>query len=85
MGNEKSIREGNSNGNNPMFTLFVDNLPEDVSRRWVRYLFNKFSVVKDVYIPGKRSKVIGKNICFRSIRLQGLGKYGHFQREWALD
>ncbi|KAI8527296.1 hypothetical protein RHMOL_Rhmol12G0064100 [Rhododendron molle] len=60
VGNETSIREGKSNGTKPLFTLFVDNLPEDVSQRWVRYLFNKFGVVKDVFIPGKRSKVTGK-------------------------
>ncbi|XP_058219925.1 multiple RNA-binding domain-containing protein 1-like [Rhododendron vialii] len=51
--------------NNSMITLFVDNLPEDVSQRWVSHLFNKFGVVKDVFIPGKRSKVFtGKAFAF---------------------
>ncbi|KAF7146608.1 hypothetical protein RHSIM_Rhsim04G0048000 [Rhododendron simsii] len=45
-GNEKPIREGNNKGNNQMFTFFVDNLPEDVSQRWVRFfrLINHLSL-----------------------------------------
>ncbi|KAE9452391.1 hypothetical protein C3L33_15707, partial [Rhododendron williamsianum] len=50
--------------NNSTITLFVDNLPEDVSQRWVSHLFNKFGVVKDIFIPGKRSKVAGKAFAF---------------------
>ncbi|KAI8530511.1 hypothetical protein RHMOL_Rhmol11G0064800 [Rhododendron molle] len=47
-----------------MITLFVDNLPDDVSLRWVRYFFNKFGVVKDVFIPAKRSKAMGRVFAF---------------------
>ncbi|KAH7863185.1 hypothetical protein Vadar_014453 [Vaccinium darrowii] len=60
LGKENLIRGGKGNRNNPIFTLFVDNLPADVSHRWVRNLFNKFGVVKNVFIPGKKSKVTGR-------------------------
>lgn len=67
LGKENLIRGGKGNRNNPIFTRFVDNLPTDVSHRWVRNLFNKFGVVKDVFIPGKRSKVTGRFFWFRSL------------------
>ncbi|KAI8570576.1 hypothetical protein RHMOL_Rhmol01G0045700 [Rhododendron molle] len=44
-------------GDQQFFTLYVDNLPEDVGRQWLRKTFNNFGVVKDVYIPLKRSRV----------------------------
>lgn len=45
-------------------TLFVDNLPEDVSQNWLRKTYSKFRVVKDVFIPLKRSKATGRNFGF---------------------
>lgn len=48
------------------FTLFIDNLPEDVGRIWLSKFFNQVGVVKDLYIPAKRSKVT--NWKFGSVR-----------------
>ncbi|KAG5542522.1 hypothetical protein RHGRI_022159 [Rhododendron griersonianum] len=42
-----------------MVTLFVDNIPEVRDLQWLSRTFNKFGVVKDVYIPRKRSKCTG--------------------------
>lgn len=47
-----------------LFSLFVDNLPEDTSHSWLKKLFNNFGVVKDVFILGKRSKATGKRFGF---------------------
>ncbi|KAH7837692.1 hypothetical protein Vadar_016784 [Vaccinium darrowii] len=54
----------NTNGNQSLLTLFVDNLPEDVNLSWLKHLFNKFGVVKDASIPTKRSKVSGRRFGF---------------------
>lgn len=51
-------------GDQQFFTLYVDNLPEDVGRQWLRKTFNNFGVVKDVYIPLKRSRVSGNRFEF---------------------
>lgn len=45
-------------------TLFIDNLPEFTSQAWLRKFFTKFGVVKDVFIPQKRSKVTGRKFGF---------------------
>ncbi|KAH7848851.1 hypothetical protein Vadar_009207 [Vaccinium darrowii] len=57
---------GKATGNDfhSMFTLFVDNLPDDVSIAWFKNLFNKFGVVRDAFIPLKRSKVTGRRFGF---------------------
>ncbi|KAH7838737.1 hypothetical protein Vadar_030471 [Vaccinium darrowii] len=47
-----------------LFTLFVDNLLEDVSQNWLRKTYSQFGSVKDVFIPSKRSKVTGTNFGF---------------------
>ncbi|KAL7193429.1 hypothetical protein ACSBR2_025108 [Camellia fascicularis] len=49
-----------------LFTLFVDNLPESVVPRKLHDLFNKFGVVKDVFIPQKKRKV--RNTRFGFVR-----------------
>ncbi|KAH7858180.1 hypothetical protein Vadar_020949 [Vaccinium darrowii] len=46
-------------GKQPLITLFVDNLPEDTSQPWLKMMFNKYGVVKEVFIPEKRSKATG--------------------------
>ncbi|KAH7859202.1 hypothetical protein Vadar_033039 [Vaccinium darrowii] len=46
------------------YTLFVDNLPEDVGILWFRNFFNKFGVVIDAFIPSKRSKVTNRRFGF---------------------
>ncbi|KAH7838672.1 hypothetical protein Vadar_029720 [Vaccinium darrowii] len=51
-------------GKQPLITLFVDNLPEDTSQPWLKMMFNKFGVVKEVFIPGKRSKTTGNRFGF---------------------
>ncbi|KAG5553592.1 hypothetical protein RHGRI_011472 [Rhododendron griersonianum] len=38
------------------YTLFVDNIPENQGIQWLQRTFNKFEVVKDAFIPWKRSK-----------------------------
>ncbi|KAH7854609.1 hypothetical protein Vadar_015905 [Vaccinium darrowii] len=47
-----------------LHTLFVDNLTVDVGIDEIRELFNKFGVVRDVFIPLKRSKVTGNKFGF---------------------
>lgn len=36
-------------------TLFVDNIPEERDPQWLFKIFNKYEVVKDAFIPRKRS------------------------------
>ncbi|KAL7253409.1 hypothetical protein ACSBR1_007862 [Camellia fascicularis] len=38
-------------------TVFVDNLPESIDPKGLFTLFNKFLVVKDVFIPNKRRRI----------------------------
>ncbi|KAH7844126.1 hypothetical protein Vadar_024608 [Vaccinium darrowii] len=47
-----------------LFTLFVDNLPEDVGINWFRKFFNQYGVVIDAFIPIKRSKVTNRRFGF---------------------
>ncbi|KAH7848047.1 hypothetical protein Vadar_033190 [Vaccinium darrowii] len=70
-GNERGIagfgvnlKKASGNDFHSMFTLFVDNLLEDVSIAWFKNLFNKFGVVRDAFIPLKRSKVTGRRFGF---------------------
>lgn len=60
-----SRQRGNSDpGKHSLITLFVDNLPEDTSQPWLKMLFNKYGVVKEVFIPEKRSKATGNRFGF---------------------
>lgn len=47
-----------------LFSLFVDNLPEDVGLIWFGKFFNQYGVVREAYIPIKRSKVINRRFGF---------------------
>ncbi|KAH7859110.1 hypothetical protein Vadar_031653 [Vaccinium darrowii] len=47
-----------------LFSLFVDNLPEDVGLNWFRKFFSQCGVVKDAYIPFKCSKVSKRRFGF---------------------
>ncbi|KAL7224444.1 hypothetical protein ACSBR1_025822 [Camellia fascicularis] len=47
-----------------MFTVFVDNLPESMEPRGLFNLFSNYGVVKDVFIPKKRRKVLGTRFGF---------------------
>ncbi|KAH7835758.1 hypothetical protein Vadar_029555 [Vaccinium darrowii] len=47
-----------------LISLFVDNLPEDVGINWFRKFFSQYGVVKDAYIPFKRSKVSKRRFGF---------------------
>ncbi|KAI8534970.1 hypothetical protein RHMOL_Rhmol10G0138600 [Rhododendron molle] len=48
-----------------LFTLFVDNLPEDEDPlSWFRQFFNQFGAVKDAFIPAKRSRVSDRRFGF---------------------
>ncbi|KAH7846502.1 hypothetical protein Vadar_014743 [Vaccinium darrowii] len=51
-------------GGRGWITLFVDNLPDGVSHSWLGNLFNEYGVVKDIYLPVKRSKVTGRHFGF---------------------
>ncbi|KAG5521008.1 hypothetical protein RHGRI_033528 [Rhododendron griersonianum] len=44
--------------------LFVDNIPESHGLHWLQRTFNKFGVVKDAFIPWKRSKRTGNRFGF---------------------
>ncbi|KAI8528318.1 hypothetical protein RHMOL_Rhmol12G0140900 [Rhododendron molle] len=43
-------------GNRGIVTLFVDNIPDHKDQFWLQRTFNKYGVVKDAFIPRKRSK-----------------------------
>ncbi|THG10975.1 serine/arginine-rich splicing factor SC35-like [Camellia sinensis] len=47
-----------------IFTVFVDNLPESMEPRGLFNLFSNYGVVKDVFIPKKRRKVLGTRFGF---------------------
>lgn len=47
-----------------LLSLFVDNLPEDVGILWFRKFSSQYGVVKDAYIPFKRSKVTNRRFGF---------------------
>lgn len=51
-------------GENQSFTLFIDNLSKFTSQAWLRKFFTKFGIVRDVFIPQKRSKVTGRRFGF---------------------
>lgn len=44
-----------------LFTLYVDNIPESKDMQWLSKTFKMFGVVKDAFIPRKRSKCTGIN------------------------
>ncbi|XP_028081066.1 serine/arginine-rich splicing factor 2-like [Camellia sinensis] len=45
-------------------TIFVDNIPESMDAKGFFNLFRKFAVVKDVFIPRKRRRVLGSRFGF---------------------
>ncbi|KAH7864870.1 hypothetical protein Vadar_009335 [Vaccinium darrowii] len=47
-----------------LFSLFVDNLPDNVGLNWFRKFFSQYGVVKDAFIPFKRSKVTNQRFGF---------------------
>lgn len=51
-------------GDKQFFTLYVDNLPEDVSHQWFWKIFNNYGAVKDAFIPSKRSRISGNRFGF---------------------
>ncbi|KAH7845833.1 hypothetical protein Vadar_006570 [Vaccinium darrowii] len=60
----KKNRISYGNGNEVIFTLFIDNLPEDANQSWLKKLFSSYGVVKDAFIPEKRSKATGRMFGF---------------------
>lgn len=46
------------------FTLYVDNIHEFKDHIWLKKTFNKFGMVRDAFIPHKRSKRTGKKFGF---------------------
>lgn len=55
---------GNKSGNKETISLFVDNIPEDRDQQWLMKTFNMFGVVKDAFVPRKRSKCTGNKFGF---------------------
>lgn len=47
-----------------VFTLFVDNIPEARDNLWLARLFSRYGVVRDAFIPNKRSKISGSKFGF---------------------
>ncbi|XP_028055800.1 uncharacterized protein LOC114259966 [Camellia sinensis] len=47
-----------------LFTVFVDNIPRSLDAKSLFKLFNKFGVVKDVFIPFKRRKATNSRFGF---------------------
>lgn len=54
----------NGDRNKEIYTLFVDNIPEENDHHWLQRTFNNFGVVKDAFIPWKRSKCTGNKFGF---------------------
>lgn len=46
------------------YTLFVDNIPEGRDQQWLLKTFNLVGVVKDAFIPRKRSICTGNKFGF---------------------
>lgn len=61
--NHRSYGGGGSEGKD-IFTLFIDNNPKERDHRWLSRTFNKFGVVKDAFIPRKKSKCTGGKFGF---------------------
>ncbi|KAH7867318.1 hypothetical protein Vadar_031918 [Vaccinium darrowii] len=59
-----NIHKASGSFNQPLCTLFIENLPEEVDQVWLRKNFNKYGSVKDVFIPAKRSKRTGSKFGF---------------------
>lgn len=57
-------QSGKGTGNREIFTLYVDNIPENKDQRWLPWVFNKYWVVRDAFIPRKRSKRTGNQFGF---------------------
>lgn len=51
-------------GNKETFTLFVDNIPDSKDQIWLKRTFNNFGIVRDAFIPRKRSQRTGKKFGF---------------------
>ncbi|KAG5560446.1 hypothetical protein RHGRI_003682 [Rhododendron griersonianum] len=51
-------------GTKGIVTLFVDNIPNHNDQIWLQRTFNKFGVVKDAFIPKKRSQRTGSKFGF---------------------
>ncbi|GMP47690.1 hypothetical protein CsSME_00015322 [Camellia sinensis var. sinensis] len=51
-------------GRGRLITVFVDNLPESIDPRGLFMLFNKFGVVRDVFIPNKRRRIYSTRFGF---------------------
>lgn len=47
-----------------MVTLFIDNIPDDRDQQWLCNIFNKYGVVRDAFIPNKKSKHSGNRFGF---------------------
>lgn len=52
------------NGDNEIYTLFVDNIPEEKGQHWLFRTFSKYGVVKEAFIPRKRSVRTGSKFGF---------------------
>ncbi|GMP69083.1 hypothetical protein CsSME_00028478 [Camellia sinensis var. sinensis] len=57
-------------------TIFVDNIPGSMDSKSLFTLFRKFSLVKDVFIPGKRRKASNSRFGFVSYDCQVAASVG---------
>ncbi|GAB2303609.1 hypothetical protein Dimus_037596 [Dionaea muscipula] len=62
-GKPHGLRSGSCGSNGLIFSLFVEDLPKTINPVTMNNLFAKFGVIKDVFIPSKRSKA-GKRFGF---------------------
>lgn len=69
----------------PLVTLFVDNLPEDVPIRWLKFFFNKFGIVKDAFLPLKRSKATGRRFGFVRYNCLASADFARDKKKWFVD
>lgn len=52
-------------------TVFVDNLPSQIRKIWIFNLFSRFGKIRNIFIPNKKSKIIGQNFAFvRFLRIE---------------
>ena len=58
------IQNSRSKDVDGLFTIFVDEIPDSMDPIRLFTLFSKFRIVKNVFVPAKRSQVTGSRFGF---------------------
>lgn len=62
--NQRSSSSDRNKNSSNLFTLFVDNIPEGYDQSWLWKTFSNYGVVKDAFVPNKRSIRTGNRFGF---------------------